>query len=218
MELLPSEQARTLGQWLRQERIAHHRSLTDVSRDIQASSFFLEALEDDAYHLFPAKVYALGFLRKLLKLYAVGRPDEFIDIFQAAWTAKMGEGDRDAFSEKKKRVWQLGPRHIALGALGLFLLAFVLFLGTRLSRFVSSPELKLENPVESIILTVPVVDVRGRTEKESRLTVNGRELKIDERGFFDEPVELLAGRNTLEFVVENRFGKTSKVERNILVR
>ena len=215
---LPSEQARTLGQWLRQERIARHRSLVDVSRSIQVSPAFLEALEDDAYHLLPAKVYALGFLRKLLKLYAIDDPDTFIDIFQAAWATEMGEGQPAHFSAKNRSMWQLGPRQIAFGAAGIFLLVFVLFLGTRLSRFVSSPELTLEEPSEASVFTEPVAGVRGRTEKESRLTVNGRELKIDERGFFDEPVELLAGRNTLEFMVENRFGKTNKVVRNVLVK
>lgn len=215
---LPSEQARTLGQWLRKERVARHWSLANVSHNIQVSPAFLEALENDEYRLFPAKVYALGFLRKLLKLYAPDKPDALMDAFQTAWAAQMSEDQPAHFSEKNHYSWQFGPRHIALGAAGIFLLAFILFLGTRLSRFVSSPELTLEKPPEAFILAEPVVDVSGRTEKESRLTVNGRELKIDERGFFDEPIELLAGRNTLEFVAENRFGKTSKVVRNVLVK
>jgi hypothetical protein len=60
--------------------------------------------------------------------------------------------------------------------------------------------------------------VAGSTEKESSLTVNGRELTLDERGGFNESIELPPGSVSLHFTSRNRFGKTQTVVRNIFVR
>ena len=101
---------------------------------------------------------------------------------------------------------------------GIALVVFLFFFGFRLVRFVGTPDFTLEEPRDGVEFIDPIIFVRGRAEKESSLTVNGRELKIDEFGRFDEQIELASGVHTLEFIVKNRFGKITKEIRNIIIK
>mgnify|MGYP001570680474 CR=1 FL=1 len=61
-------------------------------------------------------------------------------------------------------------------------------------------------------------DEKGKANISLEPGVKVSKQKIDELGNFDEKIELLAGRNTLEFLVENRFGRKSTEIRNVVMR
>ena len=105
----------------------------------------------------------------------------------------------------------LGTAIIGLiGFMGLFSWQFALF-----SR---DPHIVIESPQADMVVIGPGLVLRGAIERESRLTMNGREIKIDERGNFNEKIELPAGSNTLEFLVENRFGRKSIAIRQVVMK
>ena len=75
----------------------------------------------------------------------------------------------------------------------------------------------MDLPQDRAALREPMVRVEGRTERESKLTVNGREITINEQGDFGERIELQPGATALIFISENRFGKMSQVTRHVIV-
>ncbi len=102
---------------------------------------------------------------------------------------------------------------VAAGATALL----ILFLAVRLIAFTAAPGLAIYRPADKTGFASSTIEVAGRTEKESNLTVNGRELTLDEQGNFDEKIELPQGVNELHFISRNRFGKTQTAVRTILV-
>ncbi len=52
-----------IGESLNEARTARGLSLDDAERDTRISRHYLQALEDEAFHIIPAPVYARGFLR-----------------------------------------------------------------------------------------------------------------------------------------------------------
>jgi len=62
-ESVSDEKRQTVGQYLRQEREGQNISLADVARVTRITLGSLEALEQDAFHTFPAPFFARGFLR-----------------------------------------------------------------------------------------------------------------------------------------------------------
>ena len=66
MATLARKEPESLGERLKKLRETAGFSRAEIARDIQAPSRFVEALEEDSYELFPAKVYALGFLKKFV--------------------------------------------------------------------------------------------------------------------------------------------------------
>ena len=103
----------------------------------------------------------------------------------------------------------------------LFFLAAVFVVGAYFLyefRFViRPPEFIITSPAKDETTTQDSFPISGKTEKESVLTLNGRPIYTNDQGEFSDSVFLSKGLNTLEFEVKNRFGKTNKVVRYILV-
>jgi len=51
------EQGTTVGQYLQRQRENHKISLESISQGTRIKSAFLQALEEDAFHLLPAETY-----------------------------------------------------------------------------------------------------------------------------------------------------------------
>lgn len=214
------KKSETLGEKLKKQRERAELSLREASRRIQAAPRLLQALEEDDYKKFPAKVYALGFLKRLLRELAISNQDEWLKEFNNEWEVRMFRKTKEALPlpENRGEDPYITPARLWTGAGILLFISLLIFLGSRFGNFVALPELNLEAPREQEAVYGGMAKVKGRTEKESQLTVNGREIKIDGQGNFEEDIELLPGLNTLEFLVRNRFGKESRVVRHVLVR
>lgn len=213
------------------ERLSAYReecgmTIKDVARELQTSQKFIAALEENRFGVFPAKVYARGFLRKILLLYARRKNDT-----ASSFSSLMKEFDVewDVFLQKEKRNGAspaaapigaplITPRKLAVSVFLTLLIFFIIFLSNRIFKFLRAPRIHIETPQKETVIGEPLVVVRGKTEHESRLTINGREITVDEQGNFNETIELLAGLNVLEFFVHDRFGKTAKEERYVIVK
>lgn len=214
------KKSETLGEKLKKQREQAELTLRETSRRIQASPRFLQALEEDDYKKFPAKVYALGFLKRLLRELATPNQDEWLKEFNNEWEVRMFRKTKEALPlpENRGEDPYITPARLWTGTGILLFISLLIFLGSRFGNFVASPELNLETPREQEAVAGGTVKVKGRTEKESQLTVNGREIKIDGQGNFEEDIELATGLNTLEFLTRNRFGKENRAVRHVLVR
>ena len=85
-------------------------------------------------------------------------------------------------------------------------------------KFLRPPEIELLAPTRDIIASSEIYDVRGSVDPDADLTLNGRPLYSGETGEFTERIYLLKGVNRLEFEAKNRYGKTTRVTRYIVVR
>lgn len=216
------KEPQTLGERLRARREALGLEIKSIAEDIQMPAKYIRALEADDYEPFSAKVYAHGFLKKLLDVLTIKGEDRerMLKEFDNEWGVRTYHVHREAagIPENRGNEPLVTPRRIGVAVIGIILLAILIFLGWRLVRFVGNPALLVDEPSDELALEKPSVRVRGRAERESQLTVNGRELRIDETGNFDEEIELLAGLNILEFVVEDRFRRENRDVKYILVR
>lgn len=216
---LARKEPESLGERLKKLRETAGFSRAEIARDIQAPSRFVEALEEDSYELFPAKVYALGFLKKFLHVLSVEEAEKYLREFNNEWEVRMYHKNPaiPLKSAQSSKVY-ITPRRLSIIIGAVFLSTIMLFLGVRLVNFISAPGIKLLEPANETVLKEPLTRIRGKTEKESLLTVNGREITIDSDGNFDEKIELVSGLNALEFLAKDRFGKESKVIRYVLVK
>lgn len=210
----------SLGEKLLARREALGISLHDLAGELQTSQAFLKALEDDRLDFFPAKVYARGFLKKVLRVLAPDNEKELVQEFEQQW-------DGVEQSKKYKHAYISGttywgpvvtPKRLAFFAVFLAVGILGTLLGVQLTNFIQPPQLTFKEFPDDVVLEVPQLAVRGSVDRESKLTVNGREIRIDEAGNFDELIELLAGANRLEFLVQNRFGKESTITKYVVVR
>ncbi len=210
----------SLGDRLRSRRERLKLTTEDIAQELKIPSRYFKALEENAYNVFPAKVYAEGFLKKYLaSLFMNGASERVMYEFHVQW--EIFEKSREPLFSPPK-YWIYGPyvtsRRFMMGAGAIAFIGFVSLFVWQFALFSREPSIAIESPKMDMFVIGPVLEIRGTIERESRLTLNGREIKIDELGNFDEKIELLAGRNTLEFLVENRFGRKSTEIRNVVMR
>lgn len=191
-----------------------------VSEEIRIPTKTLLELESDDYRSLSAKIYGYGFLKKLLGFYSVPQAESknILREFDERWSVSRPDSSNFVQLPSQR---QNGPyltlAKLTFGLGGLVLVFLASWLGFRLKSFVAVPKLKISNLEEGAVLASRIFKIEGLTEKESRLLLNGRELPIDEKGNFSEEIELLPGLNSLEFLVQNRFGKENRAIRNIVV-
>lgn len=211
----------TLGEQLRSRREELSLSIRDAARALHTTTEHITALEEDRYETFSAKIYARGFLKKLAEFLEMDAIEMSLRKFDNEWDVRMYRKRRETtpLPENRGTTLYFTPGRIRLLCSGIILLVFLLFFGSRLDTFLSFPEIIFDEPQENTtFIQEPIFRIKGKTERESRLTVNGREITIDERGNFNEEIELVAGLNILQFLVENRFGKKSEITRYAIVQ
>lgn len=215
-----SKELLTLGDKLRKRREELKLSQEFVAHEVQAPLKYIRALEEDDYEIFSAKIYALGYFKKVLHILTVENQSNFLKEFANEWDVRMFRKEREItpLPENRGPEPQVTPARL-LAIMGVAIVGLlIIFFGSQLLRFVVSPRLNIVLPPRESVAYDYLTQVKGTVAKESSLTVNGREIMLDAAGKFDEKIELPAGLNELEFIVEDRFGKTSRDTRYVLIK
>ena len=210
----------TLSEHLCAWRSSAELSVEKIAAELSVRPQIILALEEGDYSIFPAHVYASGCLKRMIEHFSIARGDVLLDVLRTEWEEKRGAPNTSvlALPKSRREKWYITPRRLfgSLGAVALVLFAW--FLASQLMGFTGAPSLHIDEPHSDAIIEMPTIHVRGTTEKESQLTVNGREITMNENGVFDQEIQLVPGVNTLQFVAQNRFGKTSQETRYVVVR
>lgn len=222
MDRMPQQsKSFSLGARLRRRREECGMSIADLARVAKIAPHSIDALERADFHAFSAKVYARGVLKKILRALQEEDSGEFAGLLDVEWNARIGVYEEKALIKKSGQAVRQSHRAqkfmawVGAAVVGLFLFLLV---GARLIRFFGAPRLVVAEPKgESVSVSNRVIVVRGEAERESQLTVNGRELTIDESGKFNEKIDLRVGVNRLAFRLTDRFGKVTEVRRSLVV-
>ena len=221
MKTTSKDQHKTIGEKLIEKRLVLELEVKEASDEIQASKKYIEALESNDYAVFPAKIYALGFLKKYIKLlgFDAETSEEILKEFSQEWEVVTFKKSKEIkkIPEIKEGVFILTPQKIIMFSGILVFLLIVGYFSYQL-RYIGSPKLIIQTPSENYLSENFFIEVSGFAEKNSDLTVNGRTLYIDEKGLFKDSLNLASGLNTLEFKAINKFGKETTIIRHILVK
>ncbi len=210
----------SLGETLLARREELKLSMEQVAREMKIAPRYVEALEEGEYDALPAKVYAFGFLQQMLKvlMFEENARDALFAAFEEEWE-EHGAFGRMVRKEGvlMQRLRRVTAMEVLFGSVALAAGLFLAMLFVRLETFVGTPRLIIETPVDGMSIGEPRIALKGTTDREVYLTVNGFELTLDESGSFEGLLELLPGLNELEFIAKNRFGKTTKLTRYVVV-
>lgn len=115
----------------------------------------------------------------------------------------------------------VSPRHVTnrnarIGAALAVIAAIAAFFGYEF-RYLSAPTLKLALPQEDAVVDRNTFDVRGRTDPDADVTLNGRPLFVGPDGAFEERILLARGLNRIDLEAKNRYGKMTSVTRHLIL-
>ena len=209
-----------LSEQIRAWRMSAHMSVEEVAKQIGIRPQIVLAFEEGDYSIFSARVYAIGYLKHMTDHFPIPGGNALIDALKIEWEAKWEKANHTvrALPHSRQKKWYITPRRLFSISGSVIFLFFAWFFAAQLEGFTGNPRLRINEPPISAITDMPLARIKGTTEKESQLTVNGREITMNGDGAFDEEIELTSGVNILYFFVTNRFGKSSDETRYVVVR
>lgn len=206
-----------IGSQFQEERKRQNLSLEEVARATKIKVDFLNAIENGDYKKLPSSAYAHGFVSNYAKF--LGLPvEKSLAIFRREFDEKKsieilprGLTNQGEFSLPKFRI---GRNAILISAVLIVVSLYLLF-QYRSAFF--NPDLKVESPADNQTINSLNVEVKGKTDPNSILTVEGEQVPLNPNGSFRKVISVFPGETTIDFQVENKFGRTTTLKRSIRV-
>ena len=90
-----------------------------------------------------------------------------------------------------------------ISLLFIFIVIYVFF---RSKDLIFGVKIKNVNIVDGSKVTESIMEVKGNAKNAIKLTLDGREISVNQQGDFDETISLLSGYNIINIIAEDKFG------------
>lgn len=204
---------KTVGQILKEARLAKNISLRKLENLTKIKKEFILSIEDNNWDKLPDFPVISGFVKNLAVSLGVD-PTKINAILRRDYLPKkLNINPKPDIIHK----FSWSPKFTFIVGIGVLIIFVLSYLGIEYSKFISPPHLQIINPLENEIVLSNKVTVKGKTASDVNLTVNNQPIIVDQDGNFVGEIEITNETNDLLFVAISRFGKTSQKSRNIKV-
>lgn len=206
------------GASLRSLRKRQGISLDKIAEQTQIQRKYLEAFEENAYHLLPDPLYARHFLRQFVEAIH-GDADYFLSRYNEECGSCSAVTDqlripRQRTVRRLLRRWRTWAKVLGMAcALG----ALFLYIGLQISNLLAAPTILVDTPADDIQTTVAALTVGGQTDQEVRIHVNGTPVLTDPTGRFEMRITLTRGLNIIEIEARKKYGKPQIVRKRVFL-
>lgn len=193
--------------------------IEDVAKKLNINNKYLIALEKGEYGKLPKGIYGKNFLREYALFLGLNY-NEISKIFDDEIYGDSREKNRELFAKQvvKLRYFLVAPKIVKNLIILLITLICFGFLGFRMQKIISPPELLIYNPADNIVTNNRIMQIAGKTEKESQIIINGEQVLSDKEGVFFKEVNLKTGVNTITITASKKYGRSKTVVKQVLVK
>lgn len=205
---------KTVGRFLKEERIKQKKTLEDISAKTKIRPFILEQLENAQYENLPSRTYVRGFVKAYAEALGL-ESQKALAYFRRDYNEE--DGLNIASFEPRQDSWAITPAAV-FSAIGIAVLAaFFVVVAIQVREFSAKPLLVVDEPLEGTIVSESNVIVSGKAEVEAQVFINDSRVVVTDAGTFTSSVNLISGSNTIVVEAINAEGENLKIER-IVVR
>ena len=211
------ESSLRVGERLKKAREEQSLGLEDIYKKTRIPLKYLEALEGARFKELPqAKAHRLAYVREYAEALNLN-PASFLYQFSQ-------ESDLTNYvPAHPRRALKLWPQNslsniFRNAAIAVLLMGFIGYLSWQVNGILQPPKLTVFTPIDGYISNKLVTLVQGETEKEVRLTVNGKDIMPNDRSRFEIPVDLSNGVNTITISAIKKHGKVTTITRHVIVK
>lgn len=202
----------SLGQILKEARLAKRLSIKDLEKRTKIRASFLESLEKQNWEQLPEYPVVIGFVKSTASFLE-------IDVSKAVALLRRDYPLKKTTITPKpdlehKFVWS--PKLTFFLGILILLLGLIGYLGIQYSRFMTPPALELNLPTENQVENTASIIVAGKTNPEATVEVNQQPVIVDDNGNFS--TQLLISKNTsnITVVAKSRSGRQTIINRTIV--
>ncbi|MBI4100578.1 helix-turn-helix domain-containing protein [Candidatus Microgenomates bacterium] len=207
---------KSVGEILRKARIEKKLTLEEVEKEIKIRAQFLRAIEEDEYQKFPSSVYIKGFIKNYSEFLGLSS-SKVLAIFRRQFDEKKNLGilPKGLVPAQRPGFFRFRASQLIIFSFFFLLSLFFGYLYREYRSFTQPPPLTIQNLKESNQVRQDTIDLKGKTDPDARLFLNGQKIMLEPDGSFTQAFNLVPGPNDLEFVAKNKLGKEKKVKINI---
>ena len=202
-----------LGKVFKRYREEAGLKIEQVEKDTKISQRMLLALENDNYDILPEDLYVKNIIKtcaeylfldynKLLNLYRTSR----------------GEIKDEKFKIKKTNRVYITPQIFRYIVISVIFLILAVYLGLQINNIFTMPDLVVYQPDKNLTTSQNFIEIKGKTEKETRVLINNKEIYIDSNGEFKATLDLQKGLNTIKISASKKHSKENVIFREVLVQ
>lgn len=209
---------KSIGQEFAEQRRIKNLTIEEVAKSTKIRADFLKAIEIGDFNKLPSSTYAYGFVRNYAKF--LGLPvEKSLAIYRREFDEKksievLPRGFVNTKEFKPKR-FRIGRSLIMLSFIVLVISGF-LFYQYRSAFF--NPKIDIDYPKENEVVNSLTFEVKGKTDPNGTLTIDSRQVAIEGNGNFKKQVTVFPGSTKITLRVQNQFGRTTTIVRNITVK
>lgn len=210
---------RTVGQILKEERERKFYTLEDIEKTTKIRKELLQALEADNYEKLPSVTFIQGFIKnygRFLKLDI----EKLLAIFRREFSEhkhppRILESFQNPLDKKKFRIT---PTKFISMTVVILLLIFFAYLWFEYRFLVGPPTLDILSPQNNITVESQVIEIKGRTNPETKVTINNQEVSVDQLGNFSQEIKLNENINKITITAISKFNQTAETERIVYLK
>jgi|GEM_PF-6681093 len=105
---------------------------------------------------------------------------------------------------------------ITAGLAILIIVGIIGYVGLQVLTLISPPSINLDSPADGFVTGNSSVEVRGKTEENTDVSINGISILTEPDGSFSSQVPLKQGVNDLIITATNRLAKQTSVHRTVV--
>ncbi len=190
-----------------------------ASKELKIPFNFIKTMEEGAWHKLNQDIYTKKYLNIYLNFLgeeATGLAPFLFGSFSKNENQNVvTKGD---FAEKKLKKGGSVIVPYFFRKIGIFVVVFLFFvyLSWQFYNFFRPPKLEIFFPADETIVYAPLLEVWGRTEKETPLYINGVEVIIAADGSFKEEIGLQKGTNIIKIEAVKKYGGRSTIFKEVL--
>lgn len=209
------KQLENLGEELRLARNKKELSIDQAAEILKIRKEYLLALEMEDFNTLPSGLYGKNYLRSYAKFLQI--PDKEIQLFLKQLEREMAEGDPFPNKLVDQKKFLVFPKIIKNILISLAVLACFLYLLLYFKNLVSSPTLEIIHPKENLVTSESSIEIIGRADPGSDLSINEESILADEDGYFTKLVNLKKGMNTIRVGAKKKYSSENILIRQVLL-
>lgn len=105
---------------------------------------------------------------------------------------------------------------VKFAGISLFFLFIVIYAFFRSKDLIFGVKIKNVNITDNAKVVDSIIKVNGNAKNAINLTLNGREISVDQEGNFDETIALLSGYNVINIKARDKFGDNDEKNYKIM--
>lgn len=198
----------TVGKILSTRREELGRSILEIAEQTKIQKHYLELIEADDFEKFDNEIFLLGFIKNYATALGLNT-EKIVAIYRR--TVKRSPKKTIPIRDTTIRDLNISSRFVIGMILSASVLAVFLFLMLQLYNFQKVPQITIITPENDVTVDTTPLEIKGLTDVNSIVQVNGNSIEINNDGTFQVEVDLVPGTNTISIRTskENNVSKES---------